>query len=264
MAKHKGYRIVDCDQAFNVKTIQTNSDVDLKIGSTIGGSNDRIFLGTSEQFVSDYYSGLTENDDVLLTYVYDDADIIQGDPSSKDSEIVVRKARFLEASFFDLETQMKKGHSLREKVIPSVFEPSKPSESTNNDDSTKLYVNIYHTMPYGHLNLVARIAVEDEGDSHRVTMGVLEMAYKGTQNLDGSWSMGETLKQFGETIKNEDYNPNVEVMKPLVVQDGRQWGHRSSMVGDVFMFRGTFFEVDHLGFKKQERTKENETEFSPG
>jgi hypothetical protein len=264
MGMHKGYRIVDCDQEFNVKTIQTNSDVDLKIGSTIGGSNDRIFLGTSEQFVSDYCSGLTENDDVLLTYVYDDADIIQGDPSSKDSEIVVRKARFLEASFFDLETQMKKGHSLREKVIPSVFEPSKPSESTNNDNSKKLYVSVYHPIRSGLLNLMARIAVEDEGDSNRVTMDVLEMAYKATQNFDGSWSMGETLKHNGETIKNEDYNPNVEVMKPLIIQDGREWGHRSSMVGDVFMFRGTFFEVDNVGFKKQERTKENETEFSPG
>jgi hypothetical protein len=261
MAKHKGYRIVDCDQAFNVKTIQTNSDVDLKIGSTIGGDNDRIFLGTSEQFVGDYYSGLTENDDVLLTYVYDDADIIQGDPSSSDSEIVVRKARFLEASFFDLETQMEKGHNLREKVIPSVFEPSKPIKIK---EPTQLSVSVYHMTRSGDAELVARIAVEDKGSSNSVTMGVLEMAYRATQNFYGSWSMGKKLQENGVTFENKDYSPNLEVMKPLVIRDGRGYGHRSSMVGDVLEFRGTSFEVDHVGFKKIEPTKENETEFSPG
>ena len=35
---------------------------------------------------------------------------------------------------------------------------------------------------------------------------------------------------------NDDYNPWVKTIKPLKVdEDGKEWGHRSSSIGDVYV-----------------------------
>ena len=73
----------------------------------------------------------------------------------------------------------------------------------------------------------------------------LEYAYRWTQNLGGSWSM--------EPNDNPDYNPAVEVMKPLSTwSDGRLMGHRSSMMYDRMIVDGTTYEVSAFGFRKME------------
>jgi len=47
-----------------------------------------VFLGNSEEFVKNYYTGLTDNVDILMTYEFDEHDIIK----NNGSEILVLKA----------------------------------------------------------------------------------------------------------------------------------------------------------------------------
>jgi len=86
-------------------------------------------------------------------------------------------------------------------------------------------------------------------------MGVedaLEYAYRHTQNLGGSWAMERMIDHKGELYENPDFNPHVIVVKPLDGENGKKWGHRSSMVGDRMIIDGEVFEVDTFGFKNVE------------
>lgn len=53
-----------------------------------------LYLGTTKKFVIDYYSLLTDREEILLTYRYMTGDVIQA-PCGKHSELRVRKARLV-------------------------------------------------------------------------------------------------------------------------------------------------------------------------
>ena len=84
----------------------------------------------------------------------------------------------------------------------------------------------------------------------------LEYAYRWTNNIDGSWSRGETIESLdrnGSTCDNMDYNPNVEVHAALPVHNGRTYGLRSSSMGDVFVVvNDGFYICASFGFEKIE------------
>ena len=67
-----------------------------------------------------------------------------------------------------------------------------------------------------------------------------EYAYRWTQNIMDSWSMKGAA----------DGNDRVEVVQPLHVdQTGKQWGHRSTSMGDYMQALGRTYEVASVGFK---------------
>ena len=67
----------------------------------------------------------------------------------------------------------------------------------------------------------------------------LEHAFRWTQNTEGSWSM-----KIGV-----DANDNVTNLAPFYVDaDGKEWGHRSTMVGDLMLVDGQVWAVDGTGF----------------
>jgi len=70
----------------------------------------------------------------------------------------------------------------------------------------------------------------------------LEYAWRWTNNTLGSWSAGE------RDDSNGDFNYFVEVVEPLAVIDGKEWGHRSSMWDDVFYIGNKGFRVAAFGF----------------
>lgn len=85
--RHVGYKIVGYlnGQAFSL----ANSSITYPL--VPGNMTGDTFLGTSEQFCIDYYSGLTDEAEMLMTYSYDDQDIISGSPDG--GEVRVRQAR---------------------------------------------------------------------------------------------------------------------------------------------------------------------------
>lgn len=93
----------------------------------------------------------------------------------------------------------------------------------------------------GDETLVARVSVPDN------ISDPLEYAWRWTNNIDGSWSLKD---QYPENERNPDENPFVEVLAPLPELKGKKYGHRSSMVGDIFKMDGESHEVDMFGFKK--------------
>lgn len=87
-----------------------------------------------------------------------------------------------------------------------------------------------------------RMCVVDCGD--RNIDDSLEYAFHRTQNINGSWSK----EDIGET--NFDWSDDVTEIAPLQVIDGVEYGHRSSMVGDIFVVEGHgTYTVDFFGFK---------------
>ena len=77
-----------------------------------------------------------------------------------------------------------------------------------------------------------------------------EYAFTRTQNIFGSWSMGPT---FEDGEHNDDFSENVEVIQPLLTCGGKTYGHRSSMVGDLFVINGNIYICKGVGFELYEK-----------
>ncbi len=76
----------------------------------------------------------------------------------------------------------------------------------------------------------------------------LEYAWRWTNNVEGSWSVKEREL---EGQPNGDFNRWVTVTCPLYVDEkGKTWGHRSSMVGDLYLHDGVLHEVAVTGFRR--------------
>lgn len=79
----------------------------------------------------------------------------------------------------------------------------------------------------------------------------LETAYHMTQNFNGSWSKTRMVfDQNDRLVKNPDFHPEVQVMAPLHVRNGREYGLRSTSVNDTMVKDGVKYRVAMFGFKE--------------
>lgn len=93
---YMGYRVVEKRDG-KYYSLYSKEEIPLKIGQeTVDPKG--FYLGTTREFATDYYTGLTDYDDAILTYEYRPEDVIKGDPTSPNSEIIVRRAKLLEIS----------------------------------------------------------------------------------------------------------------------------------------------------------------------
>jgi len=92
------------------------------------------------------------------------------------------------------------------------------------------------------------VAFVEVGD--RTGNDALEYAYRLTQNIEGSWSKGPVIEWDGETHDNGDYSKDITVMQPLHVSEGREYGLRSTSVGDHILFGTVKYKVDSFGFSE--------------
>jgi len=83
------------------------------------------------------------------------------------------------------------------------------------------------------------------------TMEALEYAYRWTNNVMGSWSIKKPTLNFGDGEEtNGDYNENVTVMTSLTTdENGKEWGLRSTSVGDQMLIGNQKYVVAGFGFK---------------
>jgi hypothetical protein len=89
-------------------------------------------------------------------------------------------------------------------------------------------VVVYHSgLP------MARFQFDVETDAD-----ALNLAWRHTNNVIDSWSRPG----------GEDAHESLELLEPLYVHEGREYGHRSSVVGDIFQVDGKRYEVDSFGF----------------
>lgn len=78
----------------------------------------------------------------------------------------------------------------------------------------------------------------------------LETAYHMTQNLNGSWSKTRLMFVEDRLVENPDFHPEVQVMAPLHVRDGREYGLRSTSVNDTMVKDGKKYRIAVFGFKE--------------
>jgi hypothetical protein len=108
-------------------------------------------------------------------------------------------------------------------------------------------LNVFHqhALDGGRFAKVAEIEVNDPAEAGDV-QACLDGAWRLTQNLEGSWSRGPT---FDDGSPNLDHSAAIKVCAPLPVHNGKTYGLRSSMVGDVFEIGGQYFKVASIGFE---------------
>ncbi|WP_338923948.1 hypothetical protein V0M98_37675 (plasmid) [Pseudomonas silesiensis] len=105
----QGYRVVSFDlKTLEAKTLQYRNPVDLTIG-TEHTSPGGFYLGSDLGFL-DHYLGNTDDKDVILTFDYDEVDLLTD--VSSNSELQVKKATLVDLRFDENELQEKFGHLL--------------------------------------------------------------------------------------------------------------------------------------------------------
>lgn len=79
----------------------------------------------------------------------------------------------------------------------------------------------------------------------------LEIAFRKTNNIEGSWSRGEEIVFEGKTYDNPDFCESVTVMAELPVnRDGEVMGLRSTSMGDQMLIGTKKYEVAMFGFEE--------------
>ena len=107
-----------------------------------------------------------------------------------------------------------------------------------------MQVAVIHTAFGDAPNTVAFVDVPDGTDD----MSAMEYAYRWTNNVMGSWSIKKEYFEGGE--QNGDYNDAVTVMAPLHKdENGKEWGHRSTSVGDQMLVGNRKYKVAFAGFE---------------
>jgi predicted chitinase len=90
-----GYKVMSFSP--NTSTAYSLADdkikIPLNIGRKVTMEKNGIYLSNSEDFVKKYYSGLTDNDEVLIKFEYDPSDIISGNDADAESEFTVKTAK---------------------------------------------------------------------------------------------------------------------------------------------------------------------------
>ena len=89
-----GYRVVGYDGK-NYFSLYSQEPLNLTVGQDSTDDNG-FYLATTEEFATDYYTGLTDHDDALLKYQYNINDVIKGNPNGSAGEIIVSSAKLLE------------------------------------------------------------------------------------------------------------------------------------------------------------------------
>lgn len=100
MAKQIGYKCMAYEDGKAVSLANKELAFDLRLGANLSMSGDGVYLSNSRDLVVDYYTGITDNDEVLLTLEYDDKDLIDGNLLDKESELTVKKAKIIGAELF--------------------------------------------------------------------------------------------------------------------------------------------------------------------
>tara|TARA_B100000287_G_scaffold409854_1_gene437632 strand:- start:20 stop:445 length:426 start_codon:yes stop_codon:yes gene_type:complete len=89
----QGYKIVAHEDGKLYSLQNPDLQYNVKVG-TIESPSGGMFLGTTKNFVIDYYSEMTDKQDALLVYEYDPEDVISGQPD-EEGEVKVTKAKLV-------------------------------------------------------------------------------------------------------------------------------------------------------------------------
>ena len=100
-----GYRVV-AHQDGQLVSLYGSHKVSDKVGTIVRPGGKGLYLGTLKEFALNYYSGMSDYPDALLTYSYSINDLLEGDPDTgithpphDGGEIVVRQAKLVSVEY---------------------------------------------------------------------------------------------------------------------------------------------------------------------
>ena len=106
---------------------------------------------------------------------------------------------------------------------------------------------VYHKAFEDKATHVANVNLADDMPVKQA----LEVVFRKTNNVEGSWSKGPTFTHDGVEYENMDYSEEVELVKPLMVdKQGKEWGHRSTSCGDYVIVNGDKYLCAMVGWEK--------------
>ena len=142
---------------------------------------------------------------------------------------------------------LKKDKEGKEKKVPkyfSVFEKSE-LEAVIASNATVSSIKVIHRA-FEDLDEVESVATI-RYDADLDVEGNLEMAYRLTNNIEGSWSKGEF---FDDGRKNSDYSDAITFTGEMFVRDnGKVMGARSTSCGDLLLIGDVCYVVADWGFE---------------
>lgn len=86
-----GYKVMGVIDGKITSGANSRLELKTKIGEIMKMPGNGIYLSTNKPYVLDYYSGLSD-DEVLITFKFNESDIITGNINDKEPELSVKEA----------------------------------------------------------------------------------------------------------------------------------------------------------------------------
>lgn len=91
-----GYKVMELDGNTAISHADKRVTIPLKKNAVFKIKNNGLYLSNNKRFVLDHYTGLTDNDEVLLTFEYNPENIITGSDADVESDFTVSNAKLID------------------------------------------------------------------------------------------------------------------------------------------------------------------------
>lgn len=145
-----GYKIMAFDpkKATAYSLADDKITIPLKIGKEITMNGNGIYLSNSEEFVKNYYSGLTDNDEVLIKFEYDPSNIISGSDQDKESEFTVKSAKILGVKVISENISRELLNIIKENMSVTGTERARLARKKGIEPGTDEWFEHWFSLPY--------------------------------------------------------------------------------------------------------------------
>lgn len=145
-----GYKVMAFDpkKATAYSLADDKITIPLKIGKEITMNGNGIYLSNSEEFVKNYYSGLTDNDEVLIKFEYDPSNIISGSDQDKESEFTVKSAKILGVKVISENISRELLNIIKENMSVTGTERARLARKKGIEPGTDEWFEHWFSLPY--------------------------------------------------------------------------------------------------------------------
>ena len=91
-----GYKVMRLEDGRAVSLADSQHGFEVRKGATIQMPGVGVFLSTNRQFVVTHYTGLTDDQEVILTLEFDPKDILSGHLHDRESVLTVSAAKIVD------------------------------------------------------------------------------------------------------------------------------------------------------------------------
>lgn len=145
-----GYKVMRYDPTTNMvySIADDNNKFPLKVGDKISMRGKGIYLSNNEDFVKNYYSGLTDTDEVLLKIEYDPKSILVGNDKDSESEFTVPYGKIKGIEFLSEKISKDFIKTLKENMSYTATYKKQEERDKNIEPGTKEWFEHWFSLPF--------------------------------------------------------------------------------------------------------------------